>query len=277
MEENEQSIDLRVLLKVLRDHVLPIAAAAVAAALVGLILSAVIIPKKYTSEALMYVENNNNADSNSSLNINDINAAQKIVNTCQILFTSHSVLRELQTSFDNFSISELKEMIVIESVNSTEVLRISVTSLSPQISADMAARMVELSTSEFQRVLKNGSIELVSSPTTGSLTFPSVPQFTIIGLLIGLVVSYVVFLIIELIDVKVKPGDDLMQMYGIPVFAEIMDFELSDKGSYKYHYYSTSTPETGSTKPKSASKSQSSSHSSSGSDKGSSGKRKENA
>ena len=42
----------------------------------------------------------------------------------------------------------------------------------------------------------------------------------------------------------IKPTDDLMQIYGIPVFAEIMDFELSDKGSYKYSsYYSSSRAE----------------------------------
>lgn len=290
MEENEQSIDLRVLLKVLRDHLLPIAAATLIAAAIGFILSALIIPKQYTSEALMYVENNSD-NTGSSLNINDINAAQKIVNTCQILFTSNDVLSELSNSFDSYSVGQLRDMVVIESVNSTEVLRISVTSLDPQTSADMAWRMVELSISEFQRVLENGSIKMVSSPQVPrSHTFPSIPQFTVIGMLIGMVVSYVVFLIIELIDVKVKPGDDLMQMYGIPVFAEIMDFEISDKGSYKYHYYSTSTPDS-SDKPSNRSGSHSSmgsgasassasshsSHSSGGGAAKSSTKRKENA
>lgn len=245
MEEKEQTIDLRVLLKVLKDHLLPIAAAAVLAAVVGLILSAVIIPKKYTSEAMMYVENSADKETSSSININDINAAQKIVSTCQILFTSNYVLGELKESFDSYSVTQLKDMITIESVNSTQILKFSVTTLDPQTSADMAARLVELSTAEFKRVIGNGSIETVSAPTLPkNHTFPSVPQFTLIGLLIGLVVSYAIFLIIELVDVKVKPTDDLMQMYNIPVFAEIMDFENTDKGGYKYHYYSSSNPET---------------------------------
>lgn len=241
MEENEQTIDLKDLFNVLKRHFLPIVASALAAAFVGFLLATVIIPKKYTSEAMMYVENSADKSSDAALNINDINAAQKIVNTCQILFTSNHVLEELKADFNGFSVEELSKMIDIESVNNTEILSINVTSLSPQTSADIAARLVELSQDEFHRVIKNGSIEVVSSPTLPvSHTFPSTTIFTAVGLLIGLVVSYIAFLIAEMVDVKVKPGDDLMQMYGIPVFAEIMDFESSDKSSYKYNYYSSS-------------------------------------
>lgn len=240
MEENEQTIDLKDLLNVFKRHFLPIIAAALAAALVGFILATVIIPKKYTSDAMMYVENSADKSSDAALNINDINAAQKIVNTCQILFTSNHVLEELRADFGDFTVKELENMIKIESVNNTEILKIAVTSLNPQTSTDIATRLVELSQDEFHRVIKNGSIEVVSSPTLPEThTFPSTTVFTLVGLFIGLIVSYIAFLIVEMVDVKVKPADDLMQIYGIPVFAEIMDFEASDKSSYKYNYYSS--------------------------------------
>ncbi len=256
MEENEQTIDLRVLLKVLKDRLLPIAASALIAAALGFMLSAVIIPKQYTVEARLFVENSVDNSSNSSININDINAAQKIVTTCQVLFTSDRVLGDLKSVFDDYTINELKDMIVIEAVDSTEILRIAVTTLDPQTSVDMVSKLVELSINEFERVIKNGSIIPIypdaEHPLEAPLSpsFPSIPMFSVVGLFIGLVVSYIVFLIIEMIDIKVKPGDDLMQMYGIPVFAEIMDFELSDKSSYKYKYYSTSTPAASGSTPK---------------------------
>lgn len=221
---------------------LAITIAAVAAAVAGFTLSAFVIPKKYTSEAMMYVENSADKKNDTALNINDINAAQKIVNTCQILFTSNHILEQLEETFNSFTVEELEKMIVIESVNNTEILKIQVTTLDPKTSSDIATRLVELSQVEFLRVIKNGSIEVVSPPTLPEKhTFPSVPIFTVVGFLIGLVLSYAAFLVIELLDVKVKPGDDLMQIYNIPVFAEIMDFELSDKSSYKYNYYSGET------------------------------------
>ncbi len=250
MEENEQSIDLRVLWKVLKDHLLPIAACAIIAAVVGLVLSVAVIPKQYASKAQLVVKNTDDNTSSTIMNINDINAAQKMVATCQVVFTTDHVLGELQALFSNYSIGELRNMIVIEAVNNTEILSVSVTTLDPQVSMDIATKLTELGMSEFKSVYDNGSIKLLSQPSLPqSHTFPSVPMFTVVGLFLGLVISYIVFLVIEMVDIKVKPDDDLMQLYGIPVFAEIMNFEISDKGSYKYNYYSHSSSES-SQKPK---------------------------
>ena len=39
------------------------------------------------------------------------------------------------------------------------------------------------------------------------------------------VLVYIFFLLKEMLDVKIKPDDDLAVIYDIPVFAEIVDFE----------------------------------------------------
>ena len=242
MDEQEQTIDLRVLLKVFTEHLLPILLAFVLAAAAGFSLAKFIIPKKYTSEALMYVENSSDKSDNSNININDLSVAQKLVNTCQILFTSNYVLDELSISFNGvYEPKELDGMIKVESVNNTEVLRISVDALSPQEAFDICTRLTELATTEFQRVIKSGSIETVDKPTLPERhTFPSALQFTAIGGALGLVLTYLFFLVVELLDIKVKPDDDLAQMYEIPVFAEILDFETASKAGYsKYAKYSS--------------------------------------
>lgn len=43
-----------------------------------------------------------------------------------------------------------------------------------------------------------------------------------IGLVIGLVASVLISILLELIDLTVKPDDDLQEMYDIPIFAEIL-------------------------------------------------------
>ncbi len=235
----EQTIDLKVLLKVLTEHVVPIVISTVAAAVAGFFLAFCIIPKQYTAEALMYVENSAAKTDESAININDINAAQKLVNTCQILFTSEYILTELSNSIDNaYTVSELSEMITIQSVNSTEILSISVVSGNPNNSKIIADKLVALSETEFMRVIKTGSIEVVSAATLPkSHTFPSVPLFTVAGFFIGFIGAYFVCLIMEILDIRVKDDDDLAQIYGIPVFAEIVDFMSADKSGYKYSKY----------------------------------------
>ncbi len=241
MNEQEETIDLRVLLKVLTSHIIPIAAVTIAAALIGFVLAKFIVPKRYTSEALMYVENTSSKQDDTEININNITAAQKLVNTCQILFTSDYVFGELSSHFNGqYTKEELSKMVKIESVNSTEVLRVSIVSGSPQESYDIASELIVLVTNEFQRIIKGGSIETVSEPTLPEKhTYPSAMTFTAVGGLIGLVLTYGLFLVLELLDTKLKPDDDLTAMYELPVFAEILDFTTASRSGYKYSKYSS--------------------------------------
>ena len=239
MDEQEQTIDLRDLLKVLKEHLIVIIVATVACGIAGFALSNFVVEKKYVSEALLYVENSANKSEDSAININDINAAQKLVNTCQILFTSDNVLNKLAEDLSSlgYTAGQYKKMISVSSVNNTEVLEVSVESNSPETSKLVADKVVQLSMDEYYRVIKNGSIEVVSEAALPKThTFPSNTTFTLIGLVIGLFVTYFIYLLIELFDTKVKADDDLAKRYDIPVFAEIMDFLAVDKANYKYNY-----------------------------------------
>lgn len=239
MSEQEQTIDLRVLLKVLIEHLIPIIIVTVAAAAIGFSLAKFVIPKEYTSEALMYVENSTNKQEDSTLNINDINVAQKLVNTCQIIFKSNKLLGDLSTALNGeYTAEQLNKMIDVSAVNSTEVLKVSVKAGSPESAYRVASKFTELAKVEFIRVIETGSIRDVDParmPETH--TYPSAARFTLIAALIGLVGTYFVFLVIELLDTKVKPEDDLATLYELPVFAEILDFETAGKSGYKYGKY----------------------------------------
>lgn len=237
MNEQEQTLDLQILFKVLRVRLIPIVAVMIAGGIIGFVMSAFLLQKQYTSEALLYVENSTNKNQE-AININDISAAQKLVNTCQILFTSDYIFDRLREEMGaDWSNARMEDMIKVESVNNTEVLRISVTTESRTLSVAVADKLVELSQAEYRRVIRNGSIEVVSSPTYPlEHTFPSVKLFTAAGLAIGLAGSYMFFLLIEMLDTKVREDDDLAAIYDIPVFAEIMDFETAGSSKYKSNY-----------------------------------------
>ena len=52
---------------------------------------------------------------------------------------------------------------------------------------------------------------------------------TLLGLLVGLVTSCVIAILLELIDTTIKADDDIQEIYGLPVFAEIPDFETQGR------------------------------------------------
>ncbi len=235
--DNEESLDLKVLWDVLRKHLIAIIITAVLTGTAAFLISEFLIPRKYESSALLYVEGNTSASD--TLNLNDINAAQKTAATCQIIFQSNSMLDSVILELNlPYTRSELRSMVSVTSLNSTEVMEISVTTGDPQTSSEIANEFAKLSMEEFRRVVKSGSIEIVEYakvPKTHS--FPNVMLFTAAGLLGGAAIVYIIFLLKEMLSVTVRSGDDLSKMFDVPVFAEIMDFEKPSDSKYNYSGY----------------------------------------
>lgn len=230
----ELNLDLKSLWNIFANHFKPILIVTLLTTVMAFVFSAYIIPKQYVSTALLYVENKQNTTD--TVNINDISAAQKLVTTCQILFKSTSILQSVADELHlDYTTDELKDMITVASVNSTEVMKIETMSPDPVESAEITNKLVELSQEEFNRVIRSGSIEIVeyANPDFRPAA-PSVIKFIAIGFMAGLILTYGIFFLVDILDVRVKTDDDLYDIYKIPVFAEILDFDAVAKGEARY-------------------------------------------
>ncbi len=235
--ENEEVIDLMYLFRILKKHLLFVILVGVICAAAAFVLSEFVMTKKYESKALLYVENSQ--QTSESVNINDINAAQKLVNTCQIIFKSGTVMDNLIANLDlPYTKEELDRMITATSVNSTEVMQLVVESTDPQEAERIVNELVRLSNIEFLRVIKSGSLEVIDYGEIDIRpSFPNVTLITAAGLLLGLVAAYIIVFVNDMLDVVVKHDDNLAKLYGIPVFAEITDFMSANESKYGYSRY----------------------------------------
>ena len=186
----EDSIDIKQLFSVLKSHLLPIAVSAVICGAAGFSAAKFLVPKQYESSAMLYVENNQNKTE--TLNVNDITAAQKLVNTCQIIFQSNKMLDSvIYEPALPYTKEELSGMISVTSVNSTEVMRITASNEDPQLSADIVNVLVELARDEFMRVIKSGSIEVVEyGEVPENPSFPRPMIFCAAGVILGAAAAY---------------------------------------------------------------------------------------
>ena len=231
----EKEYDLLSLINILLRHVIAIIVVTVMAACITYFIASQIITKLYSSSAKLYVENK--AVSGEATTVNDITVAQKLVNTCSIIFKSDSIMNELASdNAINYTPEELKSMISVSSINSTEVMEIKVVCNDPLMANYIATFMVDLCMEKYREIIASGSITVVDEASYSEIpTSPNIPLTTLFGTFIGFVFICGCILAKELLDKRVKPGDDLVEMYNIPVFADIMDFE-SKTTKTKYAY-----------------------------------------
>lgn len=240
----EETIDLKSLWGVFVSHIKLVIIFTLAGLIAAAVVTGLLITPKYNSSAQIYVENRSATSSSSSdsININDINAAQKLVATCEILFKNSNVLETVRNNLElDYSNTQLSKMISIASVSSTEIMKISTVSASPEEAYNITKEIVEVIPDEFYRVIEAGSIKLVEEANfPRSPSSPSMAKNVAIGGLAGFVIACAVIFLKEFLDTTVKPDDDIFKIYDIPVFAEIMDFDaVSSNDGYGYGEKST--------------------------------------
>lgn len=226
----ETTLDLTTVWHMIRKHLRLLIALTLCVTAIAAGVTMFLITPKYTSSALLYVENKQTQTE--SLNINDLNVAQKLVNTCVIIFENDVVLQKVQDALGlQYGKEEFRKMVSLTSVNNTEVLKVEATSANAGEAAGIVNTLIAIAPQEFTRIVKSGSIELVSPGAVSSS--PSSPKVAVniaVGFAVGMVLSLLVVFLIEILDITVKGEDDLYKLYAIPVFAEIMDFDSKVKG-----------------------------------------------
>lgn len=189
-------------------------------------ISAFVLDPTYTSRVSMYV-NSNTERENTIANLNDINASQKLVSTYIEILKSDNVLSKVitETGF-HYTPEQIRKMLTASAVNGTEIFEVKVTTKDADEAAVIANTIAAVAPEEIIRVVKAGSVELIDEavPAT-SPSSPNVLLNTIIGLMLGGVLSVLGVLVAEMLDNRIKTEDDLKKGYDFPILGTIPDLE----------------------------------------------------
>lgn len=199
-----------------------------------------VMPSKFESYTTMYVKNNTVSGSD-NVNLNDLNASKSLVNTYIAILKTNAVMEEvgrrLTASHDEAELAQvfpvtdgiistnaLKNCFSMSSVDSTEVMKITANTKSPQISADMCNILAEISPDFLIRIVGAGSVEIidVASPD-GNAVSPDVPKITIIGILLGIFLAVGIILLIDFFDDTVKTTESLTNKFRQSILGEVPD------------------------------------------------------
>lgn len=160
----------------------------------------------------------NGYNMNGRIDSGNISASATIAANCVILFSNSPDMTSLMS---NASVN-------IEQVDDSNFIRFNASSANPQVAANVANQLAEQAPKTFASLYgkDRGRVDTIQSATAPTTPVsPNINQNTLIGLGIGLVLGVLLAFFLEIIDTTLKPGDDLSKLYGLPVFAEIVDFE----------------------------------------------------
>lgn len=214
------------------------------------------IPEKFTSQVYMYVNNNAVVTTGGKVEINDINASQKIVESCIVILKDGVVMEEVGNMLlENYDINEINKAfttktdedgkiyipvseisgtINLSDVNETEVLNVSVTTKSPEMSLAVCEYVADIAPEMVKRVIDGGRIEAIGEPRLPERkSSPNNGKNCMVGVFAGVFASMAYYVLKILLDNKIKSADEFSQRYDIPVFAEIPLYKNSEFASKK--------------------------------------------
>ena len=173
----------------------------------------------YTKESAVPADNYNS--------LNDLNYAQKIVNTYIEMLRTNSFIKEVKENTNlDYSISDLKKMIKFTVLNDTEVFQVSVSSHKPKDAKQIADTITSLAPQTISSFKESALLKVVDSATfPESPSSPNIPLCSAVGFLCGAAGSVVYLLLKETLDVRIKREEDLVAKYNIPLLGSIPAFE----------------------------------------------------
>lgn len=236
--DDELEIDLLRLIKALWHKAWAIVLAMVICGGAALACTVFFVTPLYEAEVLMYVNSSDISLGGAKVSISqgELTAAQSLIKTYAVILNTRATLNDvIAESGVSYTYEDLKEMITAESVNSTEVFSITVTSPDPNEAELLANTIARILPDKIASIVEGSSARIVDyAVVPAEKSSPSLTKYSAVGALIGFVLACAVIVVKELLDEQIHDSDYLIQTYDIPVLAVIPDL-LSTKHSNAYY------------------------------------------
>jgi len=231
------TIDLGHIFKTLWKRVWVIIVVGVLVAVLGLVISSFVIKPTYSSSVMLYVNNSSINIGGNVFNMSEITAAQSLVKTYrEILLARDTLELIIDETGVPYTYKELAGMITAESVNETEIMRVTVVSTDPYEAQAIAACISDVLPERIIQIIDGATMAVVDDAVVNPEKIaPSRTTYTIAGFALGALVATIVLIVIAMMDDTIHDEEYVLNNYEYPILAKIPD--LINAGGKKYGYY----------------------------------------
>jgi len=242
-----EQVDIKRMIEIVLERIVSIVIITIIFGMITFALSEFFITPKYESSITMYVNNRKSTAeeiSETKTLSSDIVASQQLVPTYIEMIKSNNVLQEVcdvvkDKTGEKFTVGKIKRMLTVEAVSNTEIIRVSVRTTESVMAREIANTIASVAPDKIQKFIERSDVRIIDkAKLSTNPVSPNVRNNTILGALLGLVLSISFILLKELFDVRVKSADDLVARFGLPVLGTIPEINVSyDENAHEENVY----------------------------------------
>lgn len=225
-----QEMNISVLWELLLNHIKAIAITMVSVAALLAVGTGLFVEDTYASQCTMYVMNisTDAAGNTSSISTSGLAASQQMVNEYITILRSNNVIGQVAKSLKaqnyELSVAEIRSTLSMQAVDDTAMLQIKSTTKDPLLSKAICDAILDCAPEKVTTVMLGlGSVSPVDVAENGVKVGPSILRNGVLGALVGLILSYGVFLMLHLLDNTIKEEKDLKQRFNVNVLGAVPD------------------------------------------------------
>lgn len=190
---------------------------------------------EYESTATLYIlkQEERENDMNSS---EDFSLALKVVNDCDYLLKSHSVLDEVIDELGlTIPYEDLNESVSTSNPEDTRILEVTVISDSPQEAKRIVDSVCTVGAEKIEEAMGFKQVNLYELGTlnTDPCNVTSLVSYLLVGIIAAILV-YTIFLIAFLVDDRIHTEEDIKRYLGLSILGDIPNANETKKGHYGY-------------------------------------------
>ena len=218
--EDEETIDLMELARLLWAHIVQIVAAAVAAALICLLVCMFALTPKYQASINMIV--NTRQDTTTTFTSDNFNSAKNLISTYAVI-KGNTVLNEVIDTLDlDMTYGELYDMVDVADVDSTQIMKITVTDTDAKRAGEIVETIADIVPDVLVEKVEAGSCKTVSDVAINpNKVFPQTKKYVVMAGLLGAVLVCGILVLAHLLHDTVVDDEDVQKKLGLPVLGLI--------------------------------------------------------
>lgn len=220
-----EEVNIKEFFKYVRKYVLVIALVAITFCSFVLIYSVYIKKDMYESNTTLVLTKSTSTVDQASGTItqNDILLNQKLVSTYSELIKSKLVLNQVIEKLDlDYKVNELAKLISVDSIENTEILKITVKNEDPKLAKDIANETAKIFSKEIVDIYNINNISIIDKAVLSkNISNNTTIRDSIIALFGGIFISLIILFIKYYFDDTIKFDDDLEEKINMPILGKI--------------------------------------------------------